>query len=200
MGAPSSLDVRPDTPAAVVDLLFDLYARRGGTYYDETVTQTEHALQTAALARQHGASTELEVAALLHDIGHLLVDEHAATEGFLDQDLHHERLGARLLKQWLPPAVTEPIWLHVTAKRYLVSTDPAYTRALSQASTRSLAVQGGPMSGPERKAFAQSHYAEDACRLRRWDDAAKAPHATTDDFEYYRRTVKALVKAAGPAR
>jgi predicted HD phosphohydrolase len=137
MSAPRWFHARPDTPAAVVELLFDLYARRGGTYYDETVTQTAHALQAAALAHHEGVSAELEVAALLHDVGHLLVDEHAGTDGFLDQDLHHERLGARLLEQWLPPAVTEPIWLHVAAKRYLVATDPAYARALSPASTRS---------------------------------------------------------------
>jgi phosphonate degradation associated HDIG domain protein len=200
MSAPRWLDARPDTPAAVVELLFDLYARRGGTYYDETVTQTAHALQSAALAHHDGASAELEVAALLHDIGHLLVDEHAGTDRFLDQDLHHERLGARLLAQWLPPAVTEPIWLHVAAKRYLVATDPAYARALSHASIRSLAVQGGPLSGPELNAFAQSRYAADACRLRRWDDAAKAPDTTTHDLEHYRHTVESLITTDGPAR
>ncbi|MBV8994292.1 MAG: HD domain-containing protein [Pseudonocardiales bacterium] len=200
MTTPNWLDAHPRSPAEVVELLFDLYAHRGGTYYDDTVTQTEHALQTAALAHHNGASAELELAALLHDIGHLLVGEHAGIDGFLHQDLHHERLGARLLQRWLPPAVTEPIRLHVAAKRYLVATDPAYARALSQASTRSLAVQGGPMSGPELDAFAQSRYAADACRLRRWDDAAKAPHATTNDVEHYRRTVESLITTDGPTR
>jgi phosphonate degradation associated HDIG domain protein len=183
----------PGSPADVVDSLFTLYAERGTTYYDETVTQTEHALQSAALAEHEGAHTELVVAALLHDIGHLLIDEHAGHAGFLADDQLHERIGAAVLGRWLPPAVTGPIALHVPAKRYLVTTDPDYAASLSAASTRSLAVQGGPMDHPEATTFSQRRYAHEACQLRRWDDRAKTAGLKSPPFEHYRPVVHNLV-------
>ena len=55
----------------------------GATNYDGTVTQLEHALQSAALAEAEGAEGAAVAAPLLHDIGHLVLDEHAGNEGFL---------------------------------------------------------------------------------------------------------------------
>jgi predicted HD phosphohydrolase len=69
-------------------------------------------------------------------IGHLLVGEHDDQDDFLDRDLHHEDVGARFLSNWFSPAVTEPIRLHVTAKRYLCAIDPEYHDGLSDASVR----------------------------------------------------------------
>jgi phosphonate degradation associated HDIG domain protein len=188
----------PASPAAVADALFGLYAEHGRTFYDATVTQNEHALQSAALADADGAGDALVVAALLHDIGHLLVDEHAGHEGFLAGDLEHERVGAAVLERWFPPSVTGPIALHVPAKRYLVATDPAYAGGLSEASTRSLVVQGGPMTEAQAAAFRSSPHAEPACRLRRWDDRAKSADTATRPFEHYRAAVEGLA-AGSPA-
>ena len=175
----------------IVDALFDLYRRHGHSYYDDTVTQTEHALQTAALAEAEHASQPLVAAALLHDIGHLLLDEHAARPHFLGSDQAHERVGALTLRRWFPPSVTTPIALHVPAKRCLVTTDPNYAAGLSPASRRSLAVQGGPMSPTEASTFARRRHARDACRLRRWDDNAKVAARTTPGLESYRATLLA---------
>jgi phosphonate degradation associated HDIG domain protein len=177
-----------------VDALFGLYTERGDTYYDAAVTQTEHALQTAALAEAEDADEALVMAALLHDIGHLLVDEHAGRTAFLTSDAEHERVGARVLRRWFGTAVTGPIALHVPAKRYLVATDPHYAAALSDASVRSLAVQGGPMSSAEVTTFSQRRWARDACRIRRWDDRAKTAGVTSPPFEHYRPRLHRLLR------
>lgn len=181
------------SPDDAVEFLFNLYAARGETKYDESVTQNEHALQTAALAESEQAPVALVVAGLLHDVGHLIVDEHDGQEDFLKHDAHHERIALRLLSAWFPPEVTEPISLHVAAKRYLVTVDPDYAHGLSDASTRSLAIQGGPMTPEEVLAFEASPHAEGACRLRRWDDGAKASSAVTPGWEHYRPLVHSQI-------
>lgn len=184
----------PKSPTQAVDLLFSLYTERGDTRYDGAVTQNEHALQSATLAQRDGAEPALVVAALLHDIGHLLVNEHNGHDGFLTRDEHHERVGAAVLARWFPATVTTPIALHVPAKRYLVATDPDYAATLSTASLRSLAVQGGPMSPAERATFIRRRYANPACRLRRWDDRAKVADLVTPPFEHYRPAIEPLVE------
>jgi phosphonate degradation associated HDIG domain protein len=162
-----------------------LFADRGAAeYHGEAVTQTEHALQSARLAEQAGATPELIVAALLHDVGHLLHGhgEDAAAHGLDDR---HEELGFRFLAKHFGPAVCEPVRLHVPAKRYLCATDPAYRSSLSPASQTSLKLQGGPMSADEAKAFeANPHFAA-ACELRRWDDAAKVPGLATPGVTHF---------------
>lgn len=188
----------PRTPDAngVVETLFDLFATRGSARYDEDVTQLEHALQAAALARDDAAPPELVAAALLHDVGHLLLDEHAERPAFLDGDAEHERAGARFLARWLPAAVTGPVALHVVAKRYLVATDAAYAEVLSAASRRSLAVQGGPLDATGIAAFRASPWAEAALRLRRWDDAAKVAGRAVPPLEHFGDLVRALVRSS----
>ena len=61
---------------ARVDLLFDYLKSHGQSSYDPSVSQLEHALQTAHLAQQESQLPHLVVASLLHDIGHLMLDEH----------------------------------------------------------------------------------------------------------------------------
>lgn len=173
-----------------VDVLFDYMEERGQSFYDEVVTQLEHALQCAALARQNEASSTLITGALLHDIGHIILDEHNADKAFLDMDLNHEAVGAQYLAPFFPEAVTTPIRLHVPAKRYLCTTDPSYHDGLSEASKRSLIVQGGVMSDEEREAFEQIPHFEDGLTLRRWDDLAKVKGLEISGLEAYRDVVQ----------
>ena len=147
--------------------LLDKRARDGTS---TSVTQLEHALQAGALARAANAADTLVVAALLHDIGLLLLGRHA-----VDHDLQHELVGARFLRRWFGPKVSAPVALHVVAKRYLVGRDPAYATTLSPASTRSLALQGGPLDAVTCERFARLPHAEAAIAVRRWDDRAKVP-------------------------
>ena len=176
-----------------VDALFDYMEERGQSFYDEVVTQLEHALQCAALARQNEASSTLITGALLHDIGHIILDEHNADKAFLDMDLNHEAVGAQYLAPFFPEAVTTPIRLHVPAKRYLCTTDASYHDGLSEASKRSLIVQGGVMSDEEREAFEQIPHFEEGLTLRRWDDLAKVKGLEISGLEAYRDIVQQCV-------
>ncbi|OBJ08458.1 hypothetical protein A5625_14770 [Mycobacterium sp. 1465703.0] len=184
----------PTTASDVADNIFALFAERGDSYYDDAVTQTQHAAQCAALAAAENADAAMIIAALLHDIGHLVVDEHNGNRDFLDGDEKHQVVAATVLRRWFPPAITAPIALHVAAKRYLVATDPSYASGLSPASVESLRVQGGPMNRDEIADFRREHYADHACRLRRWDDAAKVADRRVPPLEHYRDALQSLVE------
>ncbi len=177
-------------PEQKVNTLFSYMEKRGQSFYDEVVTQLEHALQCAALAKEKNASPTLITGALLHDIGHIILDEHNAREAFLNMDLNHEEVGARYMEPFFLEAVTIPIRLHVPAKRYLCTTDASYYDGLSEASKRSLKLQGGTMSDEERKAFEQIPYFEDGLILRRWDDLAKVKGLEIAGLETYRDIVR----------
>ena len=166
-------------------LICDFINRHGNTYYDSTVTQKEHALQTATLALEEDANSSLIIAALLHDVGHLLLNENADNTSFLKKDLRHQNVVKRVLNPYVSKAVTCPIALHVAAKRYLCSTDPSYYSKLSPKTKQSLAIQGAAMTPTELARFERGAYFKPAVRLRRWDDAAKEPKKTTPDLAFF---------------
>lgn len=171
-------------PIAAIERLF---AERGADeYHGEAVSQLEHALQAAAAAESAGADPELIVAALLHDIGHLLHahGEHVADQGIDDQ---HEFLGQRFLERNFGPAVSEPVKLHVAAKRYLCAVEPDYHSSLSPASIRSLELQRGPMNREEIVEFEHNRFGRRATQLRRWDDIAKVPGLATPPLDHFRQ-------------
>jgi gamma-butyrobetaine dioxygenase len=186
-----------------VERLAGLFASEGaGDYLGEPVTIAQHLLQAAALAAAAGAQPALVAAALLHDAGHLrgadpLADGHEASGRALmaGADNDHGERGAAWLARWFGPPVTEPVRLHVAAKRYLCATEPAYLALLSPASVYTLSVQGGPMTAAEAAAFAAVPYAEDAVAVRRWDDAAKDPAAGVPGFHAYRPLLEELLLA-----
>ena len=177
-----------------VAALFDFMLRRGQTFYDESVTQLEHALQCANQSRINNGTPTQITSALLHDLGHFLLDEHNADIAFLADDLNHEAVGADFLEPFFPDAVTTPVRLHVPAKRYLCTTDAEYYDGLSEASKRSLRVQGGVMLDDERSAFERIPHFEDALSLRRWDDLAKVRNLDTPDLETYREVVESCLR------
>jgi phosphonate degradation associated HDIG domain protein len=173
-----------------------LFETRGrAAYFGEDVSQVEHALQAAYWAEQEGASNDLVVAALLHDVGHLVsgADEAIADCGI---DARHELAGFAWLARSFGPAVTEPIRLHVAAKRYLCAVDPGYADGLSSASKQSLELQGGAFGSDEIRAFESEPHHSAAVRLRRWDDAAKVPGLVVPGIDHYRRRFDAALAAA----
>jgi phosphonate degradation associated HDIG domain protein len=184
----------------IVDEVFDLFERRGGTeYFGEAVSQAEHALQAAALAEEAGAPAALVVAALLHDIGHLLRgrSEPGAEEGV---DARHEVVGERWLARTFGEAVAGPVRLHVAAKRYLCAVDPDYLGQLSPASRQSLLLQGGPFSADEAAAFRRQPQHGAAVALRRWDDRAKEPGRVVPGLEHYRARLEAAARREASRR
>lgn len=168
-----------------IDDIVQLLETCGDSQYGgERVTQLEHALQSATLAEEEGASPELIVAALLHDVGHLLHDLPVdAPDGGIDD--HHETCGYHFVRKLFPQRVAEPIRLHVTAKRYLCKVDAKYLDELSQPSIVSLKLQGGPMTEEEVDRFDRNPFAQDAVRLRRWDDTAKVPDFATPALTHF---------------
>jgi gamma-butyrobetaine dioxygenase len=183
------------TDADPVGQIAGLFASEGSTeYIGEAVTQAAHMLQAAHLAEQEGADGALVAAALLHDVGHF-TGTISGQQLMAGTDNMHSHTGADWLAQWFGPEVTEPVRLHVAAKRYLCAVEPGYAKTLSAASVYTLSVQGGPMSGTELDDFAASPYAQDACRLRRWDDAAKDPDAAAPPFEHFRPLLSRLVRS-----
>jgi phosphonate degradation associated HDIG domain protein len=177
-----------------------LTTRGQNQYGREAVSQLDHALQCAQLAEQAGHAAETVVAALLHDLGHLLVDEKTRTAPARD-DLH-QYIALPFLRGLLPDAVLEPIRLHVDAKRYLCATEPTYHATLSPASVRSLELQGGVYSADQAEAFMRQPYAAEAVALRRYDDNAKTPGRPTPPLEHFTQlmaTVALRADAQAPA-
>jgi len=182
------------TARGPVQIIGDLFASEGGAdYLGEAVSQAVHMLQAAALAECAGAPSALIAASLLHDVGHIAgpVSGRDLIEG--TENFHSEQ-GAAWLSQWFGPEVTEPVRLHVQAKRYLCAVEPGYVDKLSPASRRTLEVQGGPMNLAEQAEFEASPYAEAACMVRRWDDAAKNPDVPVPPFHHFAPVLSSLAR------
>src|SRR5438309_8788853 len=121
-------------PSDFIQTIFEAFDAHGDQLYiGEPVSMTEHMLQAAYAAEQDGAGPTLVAAALLHDYGHLIHDlpEDSAEHGV---DTRHEDVGFDFLARHFPPAVVDPVRLHVAAKRYLCAVEPKYLEQLSDAS------------------------------------------------------------------
>lgn len=159
------------------------------SYGGEAISQLEHASQCALLAEQAGSSPEMITASLLHDIGHLL---HHFGENITEQGIDdtHEEFGAAYLHDYFSLAVTEPIRLHVPAKRYLCYLNKDYWAGLSPISKRTLELQGGNFSESQAQAFIAQPYAKDAVNLRLCDDQAKVRGLATPDLAHFTSLLK----------
>jgi gamma-butyrobetaine dioxygenase len=194
------------TAAEVIGELFA--GPQARDHLGEPVSISEHMLQAGELAEASGAEAALVAAALLHDIGHLLgkpsqgglgpPPQAATPAGSSPQastEDRHGDAGARWLSQWFGAAVTEPVRLHVAAKRYLCAADADYLALLSAESVRTLSLQGGPMTTAEVAAFEALPFSRDAVAVRRWDDQAKDPAVTPSRFAHFVPLLEALVRS-----
>ena len=173
-----------------------LEQKASGRYGLSLINQQQHALQAAMLAERDGHGDALVVAALLHDIGHMVHDlgENPADAGIDDQ---HEALGHQWLASHFGPEVTEPVRLHVAAKRYLCAVEADYFAKLSSDSVKSLALQGGPMSAEEVATFEAFPGHADAVTLRRYDEQAKVKGLATPPVAHFMPAVERCLRASG---
>lgn len=175
-----------------LDDVIETYKTLGHRMYGEQVTEMQHALQCATFAHRAGESPVIVAACLLHDFGHLChrLGEDAADQGL---DARHELIGGALLARLFVPEISESAKLHVAAKRYLCWKDPDYFESLSEASRKSLALQGGPMNVDEARAFEALPYYDSAVRVRRYDDMGKVVDMPTADIETFRPLLESFL-------
>jgi phosphonate degradation associated HDIG domain protein len=167
----------------VTDEIVELFGSRGAeAYHGEIVTQLQHGLQAAAAAERAGAEEVEILAALLHDIGHMLGEDEDTPMGVVDHDrVAMEWLEARGFGEHLATLAGG----HVAAKRYLVATNPVYYDRLSPTSKETLRLQGGPMNAEEVREFEKDPMMTAMLRLRSWDEAAKDPAAAVPGLEHW---------------
>jgi [1-hydroxy-2-(trimethylamino)ethyl]phosphonate dioxygenase len=175
----------------VADEILEIFARRGTSAYGEDVSMLEHSLQAAYFAQAAAAPPALIVAALLHDVGHLVVDVPDDLADWVE-DARHEEIGCGWLAERFPAAVYEPVRLHVPAKRYLCATNERYLSKLSAASVATLRLQGGPMSAAEIARFEQERYCKEAVSIRCWDDLGKVAGLVTPQLETFRALLESI--------
>lgn len=180
-------------PPILSDIQTLLEGKAEGRYGLSFINQQQHALQAAWLAEREGHDDAMVTAALLHDIGHLVhkLGDNPAAAGVDDQ---HEELGNAWLIRHFGPEVTEPVRLHVAAKRYLCAVEADYFAKLSPDSVRSLALQGGPMSAEEVAAFEALPHSAEAVQLRRYDEQAKVKGLETPPVAHFMAAVARCVR------
>jgi len=132
----------------VVRQLFDFILAQGDAdYIGEPISQLEHSLQSAHLAREAGADDETVLGALLHDVGRFIpaadkMPTMIAPDGTYVGRASHEVVGERYLRHLgFSEKVCQLVGAHVMAKRYLTAVDKGYYDGLSNASKNTLRMQ-----------------------------------------------------------
>jgi predicted HD phosphohydrolase len=185
----------PTPPPATVEDLLAYLARCAGVFDSlgpdgDPIDILDHGLQCAdELARVAPGDEELQVAGLVHDLGHTVEGWHA---------IDHGEVGGAFVAPLLGDRVARIVALHVAAKRYLVTTDPTYGGVLSEGSTTSLAMQGGPMDPGAVSAFEAEPHSGDAVTLRRADEAAKVVGRVVPGLDRWAPAVARVAAAQVP--
>lgn len=180
----------------VVQQIFDLFETWGTLYYEQGgVTHKEHALQAAALAENEGAPTMLVLAALLHDIGHLLAISNGDVKNDSPVDVQHQHTGGEWLAGFFGPGITEPVRLHVEAKRYLCAVDPEYVAQDPSVSLRRALLKNGILKRSEIREFQEHPYHRQAVWLCRIDDRANIVGLTVAGLAHYQERLEYAASA-----
>ena len=174
----------------ISDNIFKYYEEYGNkNYIGEPVSQIEHMIQAAMLAEEDKKSNEIILAALFHDIGHLIeFDEENNIERMDDLGVkNHEKVGADFLRKLnVPSPIPELVEGHVLAKRYLTYKYPDYHDKLSDASKGTLIYQGGPMTKNEAEEFEKDNLFDIYLKMRDYDDKAKLTDIKIKPLTYYK--------------
>ena len=175
-------------PENIIKKIVEKFQTNKTLYIGEKVTIAEHMIQTAMIAEKNKSSESLICASLLHDYGHFII-EHPNELVAKSVDGKHEYIGYNFLKIYFKPEVTEPIKLHVQAKRYLCR-EKSYYDLLSKAAKISLKFQGGKMTDDEAKNFILLKYYKEAIKLRKFDEEGKLPDTKIKNINDYAKIIK----------
>ena len=171
----------------IIEKIIKKYRTNKNFYLGEKVTIAEHMIQTAMLAEKNNSPQSLICACLLHDIGHFIIQDPDQLVS-KSVDGKHEDIAFNFLKNYFKPEVTEPIKLHVSAKRYLCR-EKSYYNLLSKASKVSLELQGGKMNNDEAQKFILLKHHKDAITLRKYDDEGKIPNMKIKNINDYKELI-----------
>jgi 2-amino-1-hydroxyethylphosphonate dioxygenase (glycine-forming) len=167
-----------------INELFTLYQKYGcSDYIGEDVSQVEHMTQAAMLAEHDNQPIEVVLAALFHDIGHLIEQDNRDYLGAIN----HEDIAYNYLKKiGIPEPIPTLVKGHVVAKRYLVTTDKKYYNRLSESSKQTLIQQGGLLTEQECRVFNMHPLSYYMLKIRHYDDKAKVKHKSLVHLNYYK--------------
>ena len=181
--------------ATVDDLLAVLIGcAKPGNEQGESLDQLAHGLQCGhELAVEFPGDIELQVAGLIHDIGHALMPRGGEVDD-VQHDLIHGIVAGDAVRDLLGDRVAELVELHVPAKRYLVTVESSYGGVLSKMSAVTLANQGGPMTNEEVEEFEALPELDAAVALRRADEAAKVPGRDVPGLDHWRPIIESLAR------
>ena len=171
----------------IIEKIIKKYQTNKNFYLGEKVTIAEHMIQTAMLAEKNNSPQSLICACLLHDIGHFIIQDPDQLVS-KSVDGKHEDIAFNFLKNYFKPEVTEPIKLHVSAKRYLCR-EKSYYNLLSKASKVSLELQGGKMNNDEAQKFILLKHHKNAITLRKYDDEGKIPNMKIKNINDYKELI-----------
>lgn len=191
--------VKSGSVSGSVDHIFQLFQKHGsGDYIGEDVSQLEHALQAADLAQRSGLGADATIAALLHDVGHLLGMEDPNSARMEDCGVvDHEKLGGQWLAELgFSQQVCKLVARHVDGKRYLCAVKKDYHDTLSPASKTTLRHQGGPMTAEEANDFEKDELHKTIVAMRHWDEAAKIKGKEVPSLESYRDLLEKNISSA----
>jgi len=168
--------------------IINLFREHGEVVYGEVMSVNSHSIQAGWLAREKGYDQDIQVAAFLHDIGHILpllaTEAQGNRMGEFGMD-QHDLIGADYLERaGFPALVVACAKNHVNAKRYLCQQEPGYFSQLSPASVATLNYQGGPMTPDEARAFEQSPHFSASITVRRLDELAKQADFQIDESHW----------------
>jgi predicted HD phosphohydrolase len=181
----------------IINYIFYYYEKYGNyDYIGENVSQIEHMIQGAMLAEEEQQPPEIVVAMFLHDIGHLLEYDSKSKNKMGDYGIvDHERFGKEFLEEiGIPYPIPDLVNNHVISKRYLVSKDINYYNNLSEASKKTLKLQGGIMNSEEMTEFENNPLFNKSLIVRGYDDRSKVAGLNINSLDYYKTYIRNYLK------
>lgn len=175
----------------IAEEIIHLYSLHGhDEYAGEKVSQLEHMVQAAELARIQVFDDEVILAAFLHDIGHIAekISDNNSMGAYGIKD--HETLGAEFLtERGFSKRLIRLVASHVVAKRWLTRRETGYYDKLSEASKKTLEYQGGPLTDEEAEIMEKDPLFKEIIQMRRWDEEAKLENQPMPSLDNFRNLI-----------